>query len=157
MSNHGHIDIFKQVFLVPEIYNYHKMTRVLIQCSSYFVSLLFFSVFQVIYLFWLHCALTAVHGPSLVAARGGCSSAVVCGLLTAGASLGLWARRLQLLRCMGSAALWHVDSSEPGIKPVSAAMVGRVLTTGPPGQSHSSLLRSSVFLWYHCHIFSFHF
>ena len=157
MTEHTHTDSTQ-----PQVIRFQELSSFLLSCPICWhiiihSSLLFFSVFQVIYLFWLHCALTAVHGPSLVAARGGCSSAVVCGLLTAGASLGLWARRLQLLRCMGSAALWHVDSSEPGIKPVSAAMVGRVLTTGPPGQSHSSLLRSSVFLWYHCHIFSFHF
>ena len=98
-----------------------------------------------------------MHGPSLVAASGGYSLAAVRGLLTAVASLGLWVRRLQLLRCMGLAALQHVDSTEPGSKPISAAVVGGVLTTGPPGESHSGLLRSFVFLWYHCHISSFHF
>ena len=30
------------------------------------------------------------------------------------------------------------DLPEPGIKPVSPALVDRFLTTGPPGRSHSS-------------------
>ena len=48
------------------------------------------------------------------------------------------------LQCTGFSYLWHVDSwgllrrgisSSPGIKPVSPALEGRVLTTGPPGKS----------------------
>ena len=38
-------------------------------------------------------------------------------------------------RHTGSAALWHVESSRPGIKPVSPALAGRVLSTVPLGKS----------------------
>ena len=35
----------------------------------------------------------------------------------------------------GSAALWHVESSRPGIEPVSPALAGRFLCTVPLGKS----------------------
>ena len=34
----------------------------------------------------------------------------------------------------GPAAPWHVGSSGPGIKPVSPALAGRLLSTAPPGK-----------------------
>ena len=44
----------------------------------------------------------------------------------------VWAQRLQF---MGLAALQHVVSPGPGIKPMSPALASRLLTTEPPGKS----------------------
>ena len=38
-------------------------------------------------------------------------------------------------RCTGLVALWHVESWGPGIEPVSLALTGKFLTTGPLGKS----------------------
>ena len=35
---------------------------------------------------------------------------------------------------MGLAALWHVEFPGPGIEPVSPALQGGFLSTGPPGK-----------------------
>ena len=50
---------------------------------------------------------------------------------------GTWAIRgqTQSLWCMYLAALQHVESSKPGMKPVSPALTGRFLTTGLLGKS----------------------
>ena len=80
----------------------------------------------------------------VVAARG-LSSCSVRALEHAGfSSCGTWAQQLQ---CTGSvvvahglscpAAMW--DLPGPGIEPVSPALAGRFLTTGPPGKSPDCL------------------
>ena len=52
---------------------------------------------------------------------------------------GSWAPEHRLSICGTWAQFWGMgDLPEPGIKPVSPALVDRFLTTGPPGRSHSS-------------------
>ena len=80
---------------------------------------------------------------SLVAASGGYSLPVVLGLLIAVVSF-VTQHGLQLhgsvvgvygLSCLG---MW--DLPGPGIKPMSPALAGRFLTTGPPGKSLENTL-----------------
>ena len=77
-------------------------------------------------------------GLSLVAESGGYSLVAVHGLLTVATSLVVeqgpreWA---QSLWHMGLVAPNHVDLPGPGVEPMSPALVGRFLTTGPPGKS----------------------
>ena len=99
-----------------------------------------------IYLFFhfFGCAgsLLLQAGFSLVAASRGYSLVKVCRLLIAVASLVLEYGS----RCAGSVVvslhrlscflgMWAL--SGPGIEPVSPALAGRFLTTGPPGKSHT--------------------
>ena len=75
-------------------------------------------------------------GLQLVAESRGYSLAVVCGLLIAAASL-VWstdsrAHRLQQLWRTSLVALWHVGSSGTSDQPMSPALAGGFLTTGPP-------------------------
>ena len=74
-----------------------------------------------------------MHRLSLVVASKGYSVVAVHKLLIVLASLvvahGLW--------CTSLAALHHMKSFRSGIKPVSSALAGGFLTTGPPGKSPS--------------------
>ena len=96
---------------------------------------LYFLIF--IYLFMAMLGLAA-SGFSLVAASRGCSS-----LRCSGYSLQwllLWSmdsRMLRLSNCGSQAQLpWGMwDLPAPGIGPMSPALAGRFLTTGPPGKS----------------------
>ena len=71
----------------------------------------------------------------LVVEGGGYSPAAVCELLTAVASpaaeYGLQREGTQSLRPTGL-----VTPRQPGIKPMSLALAGGFLTTGPPGKSY---------------------
>ena len=58
--------------------------------------------------------------------------AVVLQLLIAVAFVLLWP--------MGSVVLWHVESSGPGIKPVSSALQGRFLTTDHQRNPHIDIV-----------------
>ena len=40
----------------------------------------------------------------------------------------------------GTAATWRVDLPGPGVEPVSPALAGRFLPTGPPGKSYAFML-----------------
>ena len=63
------------------------------------------------------------------------------GLLTVVASLvEVLSVQVQELWCRGLVAPWHVGSSWTGIEPVSPALAGGFLTTGPPGSPVSFLL-----------------
>ena len=96
---------------------------------------LYFLIF--IYLFMAMLGLVAASGFSLVAASRGCSS-----LRCSGFSLQwllLWSmdsRMLRLSNCGSQAQLpWGMwDLPAPGIGPMSPALAGRFLTTGPPGK-----------------------
>ena len=57
--------------------------------------------------------------------------------------------RLQQLRHMGLVTLWHVGILVPrlGIEPVSSALQGRFLSTGPPGKSLMSPLTCCSLYW----------
>ena len=86
-------------------------------------------------------------GFSLVAVSGGHSLAAVCRLLTV-ASFLLQSRgsRAKGLSSHGVRAwllqgVWHLP--RPGIEPMSPALVGRLLTTEPPGTSYSSNIRQT--------------
>ena len=101
--------------------------------------------------FDLFLAVLALH--SCVQAFSACGEwglpfVVVSGLPMALAS----AWKLQWLRLMGSRAraqqLWHTgldasgvwDLPSPGTEPVSSALAGRLLTSGPPGRSTNTAL-----------------
>ena len=43
------------------------------------------------------------------------------------------------MQCTGLVAPWHVGSSGTGIEPVSPALAGGFLTTGPPGKSNTDV------------------
>lgn len=45
-------------------------------------------------------------------------------------------RGLQELQLEHLVALWHGELPRPGVEPVSLALQGGFLTTGPPGKSH---------------------
>ena len=96
-----------------------------------------------IYYFWLYWFFTAVLGLSLVVVRGGYSSyaawASHCG---DGSYCGAWA-----LECVDSVVVAHglrcplvcgILVPGPRIEPVSPVLVGKFLTTGPPGKSPHS-------------------
>ena len=64
-------------------------------------------------------------------------------------ALGMWVSVAMALRlsCCGTSAklsgdIW--DLTGPGIKPMSPALEGRFLTTGPPEKSHSDSFTSSL-------------
>ena len=84
--------------------------------------------------FWLPRLLIATHWLSLIMGSGGCSLAVVWGLLAAAAS----PAAEHGLQREGTQSLWPtglVTLRQSGIKPVSLALAGGFLTTGPPGKS----------------------
>ena len=89
------------------------------------------------FIFWLHWVFAAARRSSLVGATGGHSLGVVCGLLIAVASFvaehglqDMWAQQLW--------GMGLVAPRQPGIQPMSLALAGGFLTTGPPGKSDSS-------------------
>ena len=90
--------------------------------------------------FWLHWAFMAARGLSLVAASGGCPLVVVPGLLTAVTSL-VVGHRLQGAQALVVAVhtyslpqgKWNFPRSE--IEPMSPALAGGFLTTGPSRKS----------------------
>ena len=103
----------------------------------------FFLKFLILFIyFWLHCVFIAAcrlfsscgeQGP--LSSRGShCGSFSCCGAWVLGC-LGSSAWH------MGSVALWHMESFWTEIKPVSSALAGGFLTTGPPGKS-CTLLKS---------------
>ena len=100
-------------------------------------------------LFVFCCAGSSLPGVgfSLVAASRAYCLVVVCELLTAVASLccgaGLPGVRASVIVAHGLSCMGHLPGS--GIKPVSPASAGRVLTTGPPGKSSHQLLKSGDF------------
>ena len=92
-------------------------------------------------------------GLSLAGTSRGCSPAAVRGLLTAVASLdaehglqGVWAHWLQHVssdvvgRGISGSIAHDVLVPGPGIEPVSPALTGGFLTTGPPEKSPQSFL-----------------
>ena len=88
---------------------------------------------------WLCWIFVAACVLSLVGASGVCPPS--CGAWTYHwwllllESLGSGSRRLQWLWHMGLVAPWRVEASwTPGIEPVSPALAGEALTTGPPGK-----------------------
>ena len=96
-----------------------------------------------IYYFWLYWFFIAVLGLCPVAGSGGCSSyaswASHCGDVSC---CGAWA-----LECVDSVVVGHglrcslvcgILVPGPRIEPVSPVMVGKFLTTGPPGKSPHS-------------------
>ena len=95
---------------------------------------MFFTCFNEIINFWLSWVFVAVHRLSLIMLREGYSLLVERGLLTAVAAP--VAEHRSRARELSSAAhglscpMWNLPG--PGIEPVSAALAGRFLTTGPP-------------------------
>ena len=101
------------------------------------------SLFSFIYLFtyfWLPGVLVAVSGCSPVTVSRGCSLLLVHGLLALVASLSccrartlVWGRSSfgSGLRCPATRGILV---SQRGIKPVSPALAGRCLASGPPGE-----------------------
>ena len=77
-------------------------------------------------------------GLSLVVASGGYSLVLMRGLLITGAPLAslAWAPEHRLSSCGAQASLLHSiwTLPGPGIEPVSPALAGGFLTTGPPGK-----------------------
>ena len=96
-------------------------------------SRIFFLMNCLFYYFWLHWVFVAVTGLSLVAASrttlSGCSAwASHCG----GFSCRTWTlESLGFNSCVAACGV----TSEAGIKPMSSALAGGLLTTGPPGKS----------------------
>ena len=80
---------------------------------------------------------------SLVAGRGSCSWRLSVGfscsgfLCCRGQTL---AAQAQWLWFVGLIPPWHVESSGPGVEPMSPALAGRFLSTMPPGKSHACIL-----------------
>ena len=87
--------------------------------------------------FWLRWIFAAVCQLSLVAVSWGCSRVAVLRLLTVVASLVEGALECWLSRYGTQALVAHGmwDLPGPGIKPVSPALAGRFLSTGPPRKS----------------------
>ena len=90
--------------------------------------------------FWQHWVLAIACKHSLAVVKGDDLLIVVCGFLTAVASL-VAEYGLQWLWHMGSRAwtylphgMWNLPG--PEIKPMSPALAGRLLTTGVPGKSY---------------------
>ena len=90
--------------------------------------------FQNIFYVWLHWVSTAVCGLSLVAMSVGLPSR--CGAWASHCS-GWQALERRLSSCGPQAQLPSsmCNLPRPGIKPVSPALAGEFLTTGPPGKS----------------------
>ena len=82
----------------------------------------------------LHWVFVAVPRLSLVAASGGYSLVAAWGLFV------VVEHRLQELWHTGSAVLCYVGIPGLGIGPVSPALAGRFLTTGPPGKSATAFI-----------------
>ena len=89
--------------------------------------------------FWLLWVFTAACELSLVVAIRGYSQGAMQGLLIAVASLvvehGLWAHGLSSCTLQAWLTFGKWDIPRSGIKPMSAALAGRFLTTAPPGKS----------------------
>ena len=85
--------------------------------------------------FWLRWVLSAVHGLSLVAESGGCSLVAVYGLLIAVTSCGAWAVGMRAQQLWRTGLNCMRDLPRAGIEPVSPSLIGRFLTTRPPGTS----------------------
>ena len=119
----------------------HVMLLFLLFFFSFFLS--FKNVFIYFQLFWVF---VAVHGAFSSGGEQGLFLLQCMGfslhwlLLLQSMGLGhpgfgscrVWAQQLQHT---GLVDPKHVKSSRPGIEPVSPALVGRFLTTGPPGKS----------------------
>ena len=91
--------------------------------------------------FWLCWVFIATHGLSLVVASGGCSLVTVQGLIIAVASAEHWLQssQAQELWHVGLYVLQCVETSRLGVEPVSPALAGGFLTTGPLAKSFSLL------------------
>ena len=78
-------------------------------------------------------------GLSLIVMTGGYSLVTVCGLLTVAASLvaehGLYGWQASVVAACGLSSLVRWNLPRAGIGPVSPALAGRPLTTGPLGKS----------------------
>ena len=96
----------------------------------------FFLVFYLFYIYlWLHRIFVAACGLQLwrVVVAFHCGvQAFHCGGFSC---CGTWA----LSRLVGLIAPWHVESSQPGIKPMFPTLAGGFLTTGLPGKSQNIL------------------
>ena len=119
-------------------------------------------MFFYLFIYWLHWVFVVARGLSLVAASGGYSLLRYAGfslrwllwLRSTGSrhagfrSCGSRALDCRLSSCGAQAQLLHGmwDLPWPGLEPLSPALAGGFLTTGPPGKSHLllSLLLLSV-------------
>ena len=106
---------------------------------------------------WLHLVFVAARRLSLVAESAGLLSVAVHRLLAAVASpaehglealekvgllcRGLWVHRLSCCGTQLLLGMWDLPRS--GSEPMSPALAGRFLTTGPPGKSRYSLNESA--------------
>ena len=121
-----------------------------------------FLIFKRLIYLWLCWVFIAVRGLSLVIACRGFSLAAVCGLLIAVAShrsdfsvRSTNSRRAGsglVVQTQLSRGMWNLP--RPGIKPMSPALVGGFLTTGPSGRSrtylkieHKFMLILSIQVW----------
>jgi hypothetical protein len=102
-------------------------------------------VFFLIINFWLHWVFVAAHGLSLVVVSWGLLS--VCGVPASHCG--------GFSCCRAEALVYWLSSSysvaygvllDPAIKSSSPALEGRVLTTGPPGKSLTSVLSVHLIL-----------
>ena len=98
-------------------------------------SLVPFSKFYLFY-FWLCWVFVAACGLSPVAESRGYALVAVCRLLTIVAPL-VSEHRLQSVGSVAVHGLSYPSAPPgPGIEPLSPALAGRLLTTGPPGKSY---------------------
>ena len=108
----------------PNIFISNVILSLLLKKHIYFISL------------WLHWVFVAAHRLSLVAACRGCS--LLCaGLLQSDLSCcRAGALEHRISSCGTQAPLLHGtwDLPRPGVEPVSPAVAGEFLTSGPPGK-----------------------
>ena len=119
------------LYILPYLFSYNYQ-QILLKPFSFFS-------------FWLSWVLVAVHRLSLATVSGDYSFTVVCGLLIVGdfsccrtlalehAGFSSCAQAQQLC------GIWYL--SRPGIQPMSLALAGGFLTTGPSGQSMNHFLK----------------
>ena len=96
-------------------------------------TVVFFLINYIFYYFWLHWVFVAVTGLSLVAA----SRTTLCGCSARASHCGGFSCRARTLESLGfnSCVAACGVIPEAGIKPMSSALAGGFLTTGPPGKS----------------------
>ena len=114
------------------------MTSVL--CTLFYCILFFRNIYYVfLSVLGLCCWVRAFCSHGVQAPH--CSGFSCCGALALGHAdfcRGSQAPECRLGSC-GTQALWHVESSRPGIEPVSSALQGWFLATGSSGKTHNIL------------------
>ena len=123
-------------------------SRVLSCCSEHQPDFLYI---QMLLFFWLCWVFVATSGLSPVTVKGAPLQLQCVGFSMRGLLLlqSPGSRTYRLSNCSTQAQVLHGtrDLPRPGIKPMTPALAGRFLTTGPPGKSPHSVFCFTEPLW----------